>query len=108
MTAQPILHAEDRSFAVPPGAVIRTDYVDVFRCRLGCRARMAMGDVNTAYQRRLQLAHSQPWPCPKGHWDGDVFVIEDGRHDWVASVMLGQSHILVAWVEAPAETQEAA
>lgn len=99
MEVQPIALVQDRSIAVPPGAVIRTDYVDVFRCRLSCRATMAMGDVNTAYQKRIQLGERQPWPCPRGHWDGDTFVVVDGRHEWVAAVMLGLSHILVAWIE---------
>lgn len=100
MNAEPITFSEDRSIAVPPGAVIKTGYVDVFKCRLACRERMALGDVNGAFQKRLQLGSKQPWPCPRGYWEGDVFVIVDGRHEWVASVMLGLSHILVAWISA--------
>ena len=99
MDTQPIALVEDRSIAVPNGAVIRTGYVDVFLCRLACRERMAVGDVNGAYQRRIQLGDRQPWPCPRGHWQDGVFVIVDGRHEWVAAVMLGLSHILVAWIE---------
>lgn len=98
MEPLPVSIAEDRSIAVPPAHVIRTGYVDVFKVRLGCRDRMAMGDINGAYQRRLQLGERQPWPCPRGHWDGEVFVIHDGRHEWLATVALGHSHILVAWI----------
>ena len=74
----PILHAEDRSLSVPPGQLVVTGYVPVDAVRLACRARMAVGDVDRAYQRRLQLGHNQPWPCPRGEWDGDRFVIIDG------------------------------
>ena len=102
---QPILLAEDRSLAVPPGQTIRTGYVHIDQIRLACRARMAVGDVNGAYQRRLQLGDHQPWPCPRGEWDGERFVVIDGRHDVVAATMLGQEWILVAWPE-PTETPE--
>jgi hypothetical protein len=95
---EPIAVGEDRSIAVPPGHVVKTGYVSVWRVRLGCRERMAIGDVNQAYQRRLQLAGRQPWPCPRGYWDGEEFVIEDGRHEYVAAVMLGYDHLLVAWL----------
>lgn len=89
----------DRSLIVKPGQIVRTGYVDVFQCRLACRERMAVGDVDRAYQRVLQRGEDCSWPCPNGHWEGDRFIIEDGRHEWTASVMLGKSHILVAWIE---------
>ena len=60
---------------------------------------MAMGDLDRAYQRRLQLGEHQPWPCPRGHWEGERFVLVDGRHDYVAALMLGHGHLFVAWVE---------
>ncbi len=95
----PIVHAEDRSLSVPPGQRVVTGYVHVDDLMLGCRARMAVGDVDRAYQRRLQLGDHQPWPCPRGEWRGDRFVVLDGRHDVVAATMLGQEHVLVAWPE---------
>jgi hypothetical protein len=94
----PVTLAEDRSIAVPPGSVIRTGYVPLHRVRLACRDRMAVGDVDRAYQRQLQLGERQRWPCPRGHWDGEVFVIMDGRHQYVAALMLGLAELLVAWV----------
>jgi hypothetical protein len=89
----------DRSMAVPPGAVVRTGYVSVWAVRHACRERMALGDVQGAFQRRLGLGAYQAWPCPRGHWEGERFVIVDGRHEHVAAVLLGQEHLLVAWVE---------
>lgn len=99
MKIEPVFTTEDRSIAVPPGHVIRTDYVHVDQVKLACRARMAVGDVDRAYQKRLQLGDRQPWPCPRGHWEGDRFVIVDGRHEYVATLMLGLEWVLVAWVE---------
>lgn len=95
----PIYTAEDRSLAVPPGAKIVTGYVHIDAIKLACRSRMAVGDVDRAYQRRLQLGDHQPWPCPRGHWEGERFVVVDGRHDIVAAMMLGLEYVLVAWGE---------
>lgn len=95
----PVAIAEDRSLAVPPGHVVRTGYVAVESVTLACRERMAPGDVKAAYERLLQLGGHQPWPSPRGHWEGERFVIVDGRHQYVASLMLGLTHVLVAWIE---------
>lgn len=91
--------AADRSLLVPPGATIKTARVSVWKCRLANRERMAVGDVGAAFQKLLQLGDNSLWPCPNGHWEGDEFVIHDGRHEYVASVMLGRADILVAWLE---------
>jgi len=96
-----LLIAEGRGLAVPPGATVRTGYVPVHDVRLACKARMAVGDVEAAYRRRIGCAPAQPWPCPVGKWDGDRVEIHDGRHEYVAALMLGCEHILVAWVEEP-------
>lgn len=96
---QPAAFAPDRSLLVGPGQVVKTGYVDVWQCRLACRAPMAAGDVADAYRKALQFGDRSEWPCPNGRWEGEVFWIHDGRHSWIASVMLGKTHILVAWVE---------
>lgn len=97
--SEPVAFAMDRSIRVPPGAVVKTGYVDIFKCRLACRERMAVGDVKLAYEKVLQQAGHAVWPFPNGYWDGDEFVIKDGRHEYIASLMVGHSHILVAWVD---------
>lgn len=95
---------EDRSLLVGPGQVVRTGYADVRHCEMACRDRMAVGDVDRAYQKLLQCGSNSPWPCPRGHWAGERFVIVDGRHEYVAALMLGRTHVLVAWIEdQPAE-----
>lgn len=90
--------AQDRGMAVPPGQIVRTGYVDIWQIKLACRDRMAVGDVDAAYRRRLQLGDRQPWPPPYGYWQDDRFVIVDGRHEFIACMMLGLSHVLVAWL----------
>jgi hypothetical protein len=96
---EPVWMTIDRSLAVPPGKVVKTGYVRVDKVRLACRERMAIGDVYLAYQKRLQLGDHQPWPCPRGYWNSDQFVIVDGRHEFVANLLIGHDYILVAWIE---------
>lgn len=91
--------AEDRTMAVPPGKIVRTGYVAVGMVDLSCRERMTPGDVKAAYERLLQLGDRQPWPSPCGTWNGNRFIIEDGRHQFIASLMLGKTHIFVAWLD---------
>jgi hypothetical protein len=107
MTIHPVTFATDRSMAVPPGAVVRTAHVPIEDVVLACRDRMAVGDVDRAYQKRLQLGNHHPWPCPRGRWNDSRtrFIVEDGRHEFVASLMLGHPTILVAWIEADGARQ---
>jgi len=96
---QPVAIAQDRSISVPPGHIVKTGYVHVDQVKMACRERMAIGDVNTAYQKRLQLGENQSWPPPRGHWEGERFVVEDGRHEYLATLMLGHQYLFVAWLE---------
>lgn len=82
---------------VPAGEVVHTGYVRIDNVRMACRDRMAVGDVERAMQRRMAAAPGQPWPCPVGEWDGERFTVVDGRHEYVAALMLGAEWLLVAW-----------
>ncbi len=89
----------DRAFRVPEGHTVATGYVNVWKIRLACRDRMGVEDVGKAFQKRLNLR--SVFPPPNGYWDGDEFVINDGRHEYIAALMLGDEYLLVAWVEGP-------
>lgn len=95
----PLRIAEDRGIVVPSGGRVLTEYIPIFTVILACRDRMAVGDVERAMQRRMSCSPDQPWPCPVGEWRGDRFAIFDGRHEYVAALMLGVEHLLVAWIE---------
>ena len=90
----------DRSMRLGHAHRVSTAWIPIHRVRLDCTDRMAVGDVQNAYNKVL---HNGPecatWPCPVGWWDGEVFVISDGRHEFSARLMLGQRRIFVAWVE---------
>lgn len=104
----PVSLAADRSLAVPPGHVVKTGYVSVYSIRMGCRTRMAVGDVDTAVRKLLQLGDASSFPCPNGAWEdpsSETFVLYDGRHEWIAHLMLGREYMLVAWTEQAANVR---
>ena len=98
---------EDRSMVVQPGQIVMTGWVDIDLCRLGCRARMSPEAVEKKWRRLLQQGDGAPWPPPVGHWDGDRFVICDGRHEYLATLMHGRTRIFVAWLSPTVEPAEA-
>ncbi|PYE84166.1 hypothetical protein [Pseudoroseicyclus aestuarii] len=98
-TAAAAMVYEDRSLIVPPGRRIVTGYAPIDRVRIANRSRMAIGDVDAAMRQQLALGAAQKWPCPNGRWEGEDFVVHDGRHAFVAALMLGLEHLLVAWLE---------
>lgn len=51
------------------------------------------------WRRLLQQGEAACWPPIVGHWEDDRFVVCDGRHEYVASLMLGRARIYVAWLE---------
>lgn len=98
---EPVRLAEDRTLSVPPGALVKTAYVPLENIRMACRDRMALGDVERAHNRQLQLGDHQAWPPPVGRWEAGTFVLTDGRHAFIAALMLGMPKLLVAWVATP-------
>jgi hypothetical protein len=98
-TPRPLFLADDRSIAVPPGWLPVTGYVPIHKIKMVCRERMAIGDLDRAYQKRLQAGENQPWPCPTGKWDDETFLLHDGRHEYIASLMIGYEYLLVTWLE---------
>jgi hypothetical protein len=94
---------QDRTMIVPAGHVVKTGYVPIHKIKTACKARMAVGDVSAAFQKRLALGENQSWPPPWGYWceeEAGFFVVVDGRHEYVACIMLGFETLFVAWVEA--------
>jgi hypothetical protein len=95
----PETFAVDRSMRVPPGHIVCTAWVDIWQVTLASADQMAVGDVDRAYQRALQRGDCAGWPCPVGYWDKERFVLTDGRHEYVATLMTGRRCLFVAWVE---------
>ena len=89
---------------VPAGHVVRTGYVPIHDviCMAPYGHQLLPAEVERAYRHQLELAGEQRWPPPTGYWRGDRrFVLTDGRNRYVACLMLGIEHLLVAWLIAP-------
>ncbi len=98
MTPQATYH--DRSLVVPRSHVVKTAWVATSRVHLAHPAPMAVGDVDRAFQRVLHRGpENGGWPPPVGYWDGETFILTDGRHEYLATLMHGQRELFVAWVE---------
>ena len=92
---------QDRSMCVRPDQLVRTAWVDVDCCRLGSRTPMGVGDVEHAVRKLVNQGEGLgTWPPPVGHWDGERFVVDEGRHEYLAALMLGRERVFVAWLAA--------
>ena len=59
--------------------------------------------VEKKYRRLLSLGECAPWPPIVGHWEEGRFVVCDGRHDYLAALMIGRDKLFVCWLEATPE-----
>jgi hypothetical protein len=87
--------------AVPSGHIVQTGYVPIHDivCHVAFGHQLLPAEVERAYRRQLGLDDGQSWPPPTGYWREDRrFVLTDGRNRFVASLMLGMEHLLVAWL----------
>jgi hypothetical protein len=88
----------DKSISVPAGSKVLTEYVHIDKIRLGCKSPMSIGDVKEKYELVKQNAPASLFPAPMGEWKEDRFVIIDGRHTYVAYLMMGYEYVLVSWL----------
>jgi hypothetical protein len=98
-----VMVPEDRSMCVQPHQVVRTAWVDIDLCRLSFRLPMSPEAVEKKYRRLLNLGQSAPWPPVVGHWEEGRFVVCDGRHDYLAALMIGREKLFVCWLETEPE-----
>lgn len=91
---------------IQPEQHVRTAWIDIDRCVLGCRVRMSPEAVEKKYRRLLALGEAAPWPPVVGHWRVDRFVVDDGRHEYLAALMLGRTRLFVCWLAGIVELHE--
>lgn len=90
--------AIDRSICVQPEQKVVTDWIDIDLCCLGSRTRMSPEAVTEKYRILLQHNEAAIWPPIVGHWENNRFIVDDGRHEYLAWLMLGRKKIFVAWL----------
>src|ERR1700739_1514851 len=55
--------------------------------------------VEKRFRRLLNIGDCAPWPPIVGHWEDGRFVVCDGRHDYLAALMMGRDRVFVCWLE---------
>lgn len=98
-----VMVAEDRSMCIQPYQVVRTAWVDIDLCKLGFRLPMSPEAVEKKFRRLLNIGDCAPWPPVVGHWDDGRFFVDDGRHDYLAALMIGRERLFVCWLETAPE-----
>ncbi len=68
--------------------------MDIDLCRFSFRLPMSLEAVEKKYRRLLNLGECAPWPPIVGHWEDGRFVVCDGRHDYLAALMIGRDELL--------------
>ena len=91
--------AEDRSICIRPDQTVKTSWIDINSCILGNRAPMSPEAVEKSFRKLLNIGDCAPWPPVVGHWDGERFIVCDGRHEYLASLMSGRTRLFVCWLE---------
>ena len=94
-----VIVAVDRSMCVQPYQVVRTGWIDIDLCKLGCRVPMNPEAVEKKFRRLLNLGECAPWPPIVGHWEDGRFLVDDGRHEYLAALMIGRDKLFVCWLE---------
>lgn len=86
---------------VRPDQIVRTQWIDIDQAKLGSRVPMAVASLEKKAQKLINLGPDvAPWPPIVGHWSDDRFVVWDGRHEYLSSLMLGRERLFVCWLEA--------
>ena len=88
---------------VQPHQLVRTAWVDIDLCRLGFWMAMSPEAVEKKFRRLLNIGDCAPWPPVVGHWEDGRFLVDDGRHDYLAALMIGRDKLFVCWLETAPE-----
>lgn len=100
-----MITASDRTLIVQPGEMVMTAWIDIDQCVLGCRVLMSPEAVEKRFRVLLHLGACAEWPPIVGHWRSDGrFSVDDGRHSYLASLMIGQRALFVCWLAGTPET----
>ena len=70
-------------------------------------AHLSRADESGSRRKEISAA-AEPWRLGPvapivGHWEDGRFVVCDGRHDYLAALMIGRDKLFVCWLEATPE-----
>lgn len=62
-------------------------------------APMAIASVKEKIDQFTHIKTGEAYPLPLGAWQDGRFHLWDGRHRYIAALMLARETMLVAWIE---------
>lgn len=84
---------------IKSGQILKSGYVPTNEIVFQNDVPMAVASVKEKIDQFTSIGDNQAYPLPLGKWIDDKFHLWDGRHRYIASLMLGRKTMLVAWVE---------
>lgn len=85
---------------IPAGHVLKSAYLPLLEIVFPLNgAPMAIASVKEKIDHYSSIGPGQTYPLPIGKWVDGRFHLWDGRHRYIASLMMGRSTMLVGWVE---------
>lgn len=91
--------ALDRAMVVQPWQTVEVGWVPVDLVRLGSHVPMAPEAVAEKHHKLVNIGpEAAPWPPLVGHWDASCFYVDDGRHEYIASLISGRTEVLCCWL----------
>lgn len=94
-----MIEPHDRVLIISRDQTVKTQWIDIDRCVLGCRVQMSPEAVEKRFRVLLNLGECGEWPPVVGHWRKDGrFSVDDGRHAYLASLMIGRAELFVCWL----------
>jgi hypothetical protein len=89
---------------IDEGHVMRSAYVKTAEIVFPMGGRpMAVASVEEKVRRASAYPGREFYPLPVGKWVERRFHLWDGRHRYIAALMLGQETMLVCWTEPATE-----
>lgn len=84
---------------VPGNSILKYGYAKHGKIRFSHYGGVYLPAIQDYITKFRDWAGDQPMECSSGYWDGDTFVIENGRHRYIALLILGHQEFLVRWYE---------
>jgi hypothetical protein len=86
---------------IPAGHILKSGYVNTSEIVFPHHHAdpMAVAAVEDKVRQYTSIKEGSAYPLPIIEWIDGKPVLKDGRHRYIASLMLGRKTMLVAWVE---------
>jgi hypothetical protein len=90
---------------IPKGHILKSAYIPIEDIVFTCDVPMGVEGVRDKINQWLSHKEGQSYPLPVGEWKDGKLHLWDGRHRYIAALMLARKSMLIAWVEKGEENE---